>query len=180
METKANSWNGNKNDHSTNDDRSVPLPSLGGCGGKFLELKARRKALLAGIKRAKWKREASRPKTWMATRQAQLNSLDRKIEKAGKQAKVEHAARAVVQKPIGVLVLRTIAAGRTSVAGVAAKCGLIGATGQPQKEKAHRILTQLAKAGMARLSKDGRGYKITAKGRLEISPESQPCVMSED
>ena len=104
------------------------------------------------------------------------------VEKAGKQAKVEHAARAVVQKPIGVLVLRTIAAGRTSVAGVAAKCGLIGATGLPQKEKAHRILTQLAKAGMAelRLSKDGRGYKITAKGRLEISPESQPCVMSED
>jgi hypothetical protein len=63
--------------------------------------------------------------------------------------------------------MRAIAADRnSSIANLAIKCGFIGATGQPQKSKVHKMCGRLVEEKL--LERRGNKYRITPKGKREI------------
>ena len=65
------------------------------------------------------------------------------------------------------LLMRAIAADRnSSIANLAIKCGFIGATGQPQKSKVHKMCGRLVEEKL--LERRGNKYRITPKGKREV------------
>ena len=65
------------------------------------------------------------------------------------------------------MLMRAIAANRnSSIANLAVTCGFVGATGQPQKSKVHRLCGRLVEEKL--LERRGNKYRITPKGKQEI------------
>lgn len=71
-----------------------------------------------------------------------------------------------------VLVLLLSTKGKISVADICDKCGWIGATGIPNKGKAHRIIRQLISLKLIKQDRRGR-YVVTASGKAEIGGKAR-------